>query len=97
MDSRDDNPYKNLNTAFKFFDCCVEHLAERTQYDWASEEKRVEYNNRIFIFISQEDMEKVLQIPRQIKTWVPPPGKKGTQSLHSVRSTRRTLKIQVGI
>ena len=97
MDSRDDNPYKNLNTAKKFYDCCVEHLGERTQYQWASEGKRVEYNKRVFIFMSMQDMHQVVQIPREIKTWVPPAGKKGSQQLHSVRSTGRTLKIQVGI
>jgi hypothetical protein len=96
MDSRPENVYKNLNTARKFHDCCVANLGERTQYEWTSEGWRVEYNRRHFIWISQQDVQEAIEIPRNIKTWVPPAGKKGTQALHGVRSTHRSMFIQVG-
>lgn len=96
LDSRESNPYKNLNTARKFYECCKAHLSQRTVYEWASEGDRVEYEGRYYLFISQDDVGEEKEIPRDMKTWVPPAGKKGTHQLHGVQSTGRSLHIQVG-
>lgn len=91
LDSRSANVYRNLNTARKFYECCVANLGERTQNEWMSEGRRIEYNRRHFIWISQKDAKDAMEIPRNIDIWVPPGGKKGTQALHGVCSTHRSL------
>jgi len=54
------------------------------------------HHRRQYIWINQQDVQEAMEIPRNIKTWVPPAGKKGTQALHGVRSSHRSMFIEVG-
>ena len=90
LNSSDKRWYNSINNAQQFYTYCIENLAGKTQYEWASDRARVGYHARFFFWISQEDVKAAMEIPRNFKALTG-----GTQILHSVRSINRPGHIQV--
>jgi hypothetical protein len=89
LDSTDPVWHNGVHNALSFYQCAVQCFSEPVDYIFASDQARVEYSNRYFIYITQEEMLLQQGSKREVKPV------QDTLKLHSVRSVDNPNHIEV--